>query len=361
MNILFIRYKKSNSVFEGGEKASQRNHDVLAQLVGEDQVTTYYIHDESRKRTLGDYLKGVFYFPFHYFFGLTPKRVDEIVRQAADYDVVYIDRSVFGIIAKKLKEQGYKGKVITFFHNVEVPYFEAKMGKKPGRGIVLRCADRNDSYACRYSDKTIVLSQRDDEDLFHRYGRHADVKIPIALKDQYEKEHYPEEMTSQPPVCLFIGANFTPNNEGLLWFVREVLPQVHIQFKVVGKGMAKLKASEPDLSDIDVVSDAPELAPYFEEADFMILPIFKGSGMKVKTCESLMYGKNIIGTDEAYVGYDVDDDKVGARCNTAKEFIDFLHECEQKPRPRFNAYSRQVFLEKYSEASVVDSFRQVLF
>ena len=120
-------------------------------------------------------------------------------------------------------------------------------------------------------------------------------------------------------------------------------------------------AEEPLLKDIEVISDAPDLLPYFEKADIMILPIFKGSGMKVKTCESLMYGKNIIATDEAFEGYEVDYDKVGGKCNTAEEFVSRIKDFEANPRPRFNTYSRQMFLEKYSEESVIGKFRAVLF
>jgi hypothetical protein len=36
--------------------------------------------------------------------------------------------------------------------------------------------------------------------------------------------------------------------------------------------------------------------------------------MKVKTCESLMFGKNIFATTEAFEGYELDYDKVGALC-----------------------------------------------
>jgi glycosyltransferase involved in cell wall biosynthesis len=361
MKLLFIRYKKSKNILEGGEQGSQKNYNVLSQLVGEENITTYYIHDENKKKSVADYAKGVLYFPFNYYFGLTPKRVKEIVNLAQAYDVVFIDRSVFGIIAKKLKQVGYKGRVISFFHNVEVPYFEAKLGNRPGKGILLRCIDANDRYACQYSDKTIALNPRDDGELFTRYGRKADVLIPVAFKDKYQRNEYSSENTSSQPLCLFLGAYFPPNNEGIVWFVQNVLPRVNVQMKVVGKGMARLKAEEPLLKDIEVISDAPDLLPYFEEADIMVLPIFKGSGMKVKTCESLMYGKNIIATDEAFVGYDVDYDKVGGKCNTAEEFIARIKDFEANPRPRFNAYSRQMFLEKYSEEAVVEQFKKVLY
>lgn len=360
MEILFIRYKKSRNILEGGEQCSQKNYNVLSRIAGEGHVTTYYVHDETRKKTIIDYVKGLLYFPFNYYFGLTPKRVQDIVRQAADYDVVYIDRSVFGILAKMLKKAGYKGRVIAFFHNVEVPYFEAKLGKKPGRGIVLRCVDNNDRYACRYADKIIALNARDDDELFRRYGRHVDELIPIAFKDKYQRDSYSQDMTAPQPLCLFLGAYFPPNNEGILWFVQNVLPHVNIRMKVVGKGMARLKEEQPALKDIEVISDAPDLLPFFEEADIMILPIFKGSGMKVKTCESLMYGKNIIATDEAFVGYDIDYDRVGGKCNSAEEFIARLNDFEQTPHPRFNTYSRQMFLEKYTEEAVEEQFRSIL-
>lgn len=361
MKILFIRYKKSKSIFEGGEQASQRNFNSLSQLVGEENITTYYIHDENKKKSIAKYVKGVLFFPFNYYYGLTPKRVKEIVQLAQAFDMVFIDRSVFGIIAKKLKVVGYKGKVFSFFHNVEVPYFEAKLGSKFGKGVLLRCVDNNDRYACQYSDKTIAFNSRDDDELFSRYGRRMDALIPVAFRDKYQRDRYSEETTSCLPLCLFLGTYFPPNNEGIVWFVKNVLPHVNVKMKVVGKGMTRLKAEEPLLKDIEVISDVPDLLPYFEEADIMVLPIFKGSGMKVKTCESLMYGKNIIATDEAFVGYDVDYDRVGGKCNTAEEFIARIKNFETNPRPRFNAYSRQMFLEKYSEEAVREKFRSVLF
>lgn len=131
--------------------------------------------------------------------------------------------------------------------------------------------------------------------------------------------------------------------------------------KIVGKGMKKLKENEPELlKNIEIVSDAPDLQPYFAEADIMVLPIFSGSGMKVKTCESLMHGKNIIGTTEAFEGYDVDTKKVGGECNTAEEFIALLNDFAQNPRPKFNGYSRKIFLEKYSESAVTEMFKETI-
>ena len=362
MRILIIRYKKTRGVPEGGEQGSEKNLVVLQQIAGEENVDTYFIHDEAHRRTLWEYLQGVLYMPLGYYFGLTPKRVREIVTKAQGYDVVFVDRSVFGIVAKRLKETRYKGHVVAFFHNVEAVYFSAKYSNKfnPMRWLVVPCANRNDSWSCRYADRTIALSTRDDDELFRRYGRHADVLIPVAFVDRYKRESYPTALTGEKPLCMFLGAYFPANVEGIEWFVRTVLPHVNIRMQIVGKGMEKIKEADWMRDNIEVFSNVPDLEPLFEAADIMVLPIFKGSGMKVKTCESLMYGKNIIGTPEAWSGYELDYSKAGASCLTVDEFIAAINDFCLHPRPRFNEYSRKVFVEQYSADHMVDKFRAVL-
>ena len=362
MKILIIRYKKTRGVPEGGEQGSEKNLIVLRQIAGKENVDTYFIHDEAHHRSPWEYLQGIVYMPLGYYFGLTPKRVKEIVRMAQDYDVVFVDRSVFGIVAKRLKETGYKGRVVCFFHNVEAVYFSAKYSSKlnPMRWLVVPCADRNDRWSCRYADRTIALSTRDDDELFRHYHCRADQLIPVAFVDRYQRNAYPTEPIGDPPLCMFLGAYFPANVEGIEWFVKNVLPKVNIRMQIVGKGMEKLKESDWMRPDIEVLSNVPDLEPLFEAADIMVLPIFKGSGMKVKTCESLMYGKNIIGTPEAWSGYTLDYSKAGACCEMADEFVAALNDLCQKSRPRFNEYSRKVFVEQYSADRMVDKFRAVL-
>lgn len=372
MKILIIRYKKTLGVPEGGEQGSEKNLIVLREIAGEENVDTYFIHDEAHRRRWWEYLRGLIYMPLGYYFGLTPRRVREIVRLAEGYDVVFVDRTVFGMVAKRLKETGYGGHIVAFFHNVEAVYFSAKYSRPrfpifnfdfsihPLHWLVVPCADRNDRWSCRYADRVIALSTRDDSELFRRYGRHADVLIPVAFVDRYKRDSYPTELTAEKPLCMFLGAYFPANLEGIEWFVRNVLPRVNIRMQVVGKGMEKLKEADWMREDIEVMSDVPDLEPLFESADLMVLPIFKGSGMKVKTCESLMYGKNIIGTPEAWSGYELDYDRAGACCLTADEFAAAINDFCEHPRPRFNAYSREVFVGQYSASRMVEKFRAVL-
>ena len=73
-----------------------------------------------------------------------------------------------------------------------------------------------------------------------------------------------------------------------------------------------------------------------------------------------MYGKNIIGTTEAFEGYHADYRRIGGLCNTAQEFIDCINAVVSHPVPRFNTYSRQLFLDNYSYTAVQNLYTQLL-
>lgn len=361
--LLFIQYRPFGTVMNGGDQGTKKNLEMLGRVLGDENIEVYYLHDKAGKSSVMEYAKGASLMPFGYFLGLTPAKVKDIARKAQGFDYVFIDRSLFGVVAKGLKEAGYKGRIITSFQNTEVAYMEAKMPKRlPFRGVVIRCADRNDRWSCRCSDKVIVLNERDKISLQRLYGRTAESMIPVAMKDKCKgQKNDKKAMTSPKLRCLFLGAYFLANTEGIIWFMRNVYPQVDVEVKIVGRGMGKLKEEQPDLlRDIEVVNDAPDLEPYLEWADVMVLPIFAGSGMKVKTCESLMYGKNIIATDEALEGYAIEEGVSAWRCNTVDEFVQTIQDFAKHPRPRFNQAARQCFMENYSNEAVENKFKELL-
>ncbi len=360
--LLFIQYRRAAKVMNGGDQCTKRNYDMLCQTLGSENVDVLYMHNKENHSSFGAYILGAILMPFGYFFGLSPLRVKQIVARAKGYEYVFIDRSVFGILAKELKNNGYRGKIITHFHNVEKLYFNDKMPKRlPFRSVLLRCADINDAYACRYSDDVIVLNNRDAEQLKALYQVDVKTIIPISMPDKAADIKTSDELTSQKLKCLFVGSYFTPNNEGIIWFMRNVAPHVNVEIKIVGKGMSKLKSENQELlQTIDVVSDAPDLTPYFLWADVLILPIFSGSGMKVKTCESLMFGRNIIGTTEAFEGYAIYDKESGWRCNTADEYISCINDFISNPLPKFNKAARQLYLNHYSFDSALQEVRKML-
>jgi len=359
--LLFIRYKINDGIADGGVINSQTNLNIVEDILGTEQVDEYAIHDIS-KRTFIDKLKGIFPFLKGMFYGINTEKLNELHFLSQNYDIIFIDRSIFGIIAKYLKKNDYKGKIITFFHNFEPTYFKDKISSlnllKP---IIINCVRKNELWSCQYSDIVIALNKRDDKLIQTHYNRSADVLIPVSFKDKYTpSEAQKQRPFENPPLCLFLGTNFPANTEGLLWFVKEVLPHVNIRLQIVGKGMEKIKSQLPNDNKIELYGSVPDSKEFLENADIMILPIFKGSGMKVKTCEAMMYGKHIIGSTETFEGYDVDFEKIGALANTKEEFIEAIKKYSSGNCLKFNAYSRNFFLGNHSEEANKEKFETIL-
>lgn len=358
---LIITFKDFHDVYDGGSQANRRNYEMARKVLGDGNVDCYFVNDAKKRRGILSLFYAVLLFPFGYFNGLTPRKVREIIGMSPDYDYVFVNTCIFGIISKKLKEKGYKGRIINFFHNVESIYYESRVPKYlPFRNVITGCAARNEEYSLKYADTTVGLCKRDSDILQRLYSRSFDFLAPISFTDKCKDRFFDEDvLTGIKPKCYFIGSNFPANAEGILWFVRNVLPHVDIDFKVVGRDMDTLKQKNECLKDVEVHSTVPDLAPYFEDADFMVFPIFDGSGMKVKTCEALMYGKNILGTTETFEGYDLDPNLCGCLCNTAEEYIEAIKDFCEHPIPRYNQYSRNIFVEKYSEENSIRIFKEV--
>lgn len=346
---LFIWTEPFKGILNGGGRANHRIYSY-AQDFMPDTHHSFYINKIrygnslfSRFVAMPNTIRG-------YFNGITPVIISDIIDMANSYDNIFISSSLYGILAKRLHDSGYRGKIIVYFHNVEEEYFKTVLPAWfPLRGLKIRSAQHNDALSCRYADCVITLNQRDSDILCLRYNRSADIILPITLADSNITRQLADDgtLTSSTPTCTFIGSYFPANSEGILWFVRHVLPNVDIHLRIVGKGMSQLKGCS-GLHNVEVIDNAPDLTPFYIESDFIILPIFSGSGMKVKTCESLMHARNIIATDEAFEGYDITETTGLDRCNNATEFIEAIRRYASNPIPRYNAASRSLYLRKHT-------------
>lgn len=360
---LMVLFLPLSDVQNGGGRANMGLWRQICGALGTEQVDTFVVNPEGHV-ALPSRIARTLMLPLNYFNGLTPPMVGRIVERALTYDGVFLSSSLMGIVASALKRSGYKGRIVTQFHNIETDYYRALMSHwRPDRAVKVNAAEVNERLAIEYSDCILSFNERDNELLAKRYGRGADLLIPIVLPDLLPTSISSDnaiELTRQPLHCLFVGSYFTANVEGLLWFVSQVLPHVNAELTVVGLGMEKLKERLEATPGVHVVGAATDLVPYWLEADVVVSPIFSGSGMKVKTCEALMFGRNIIGTREAFEGYQLDTAKVGAQAETAEAFIAAIQQMSAHPVPRYNAYSRQVYLEKHAPESLKEKFKQLL-
>lgn len=358
MKVLFISlWDPIRPSSSGGSFCTSQNYRSICAMAGSDNVFCYTLVGDESDKMINRIIKK-FWLLFGYFWNLDPFRMREISSKAQGCTHVFIEPSMYGNIASYLVRHGYHGKIVVFFHNVESVLLPTlKSDALPWlNGIMAR---RNERLAMQYASRIVCLNRR-DLDTLERL--HPDIPfsnfeiIPIHREDAIRLSSEDGERVGAPLRCLFLGSYFSPNVNGLEWFLRNVLDHVPITLDVVGSGMEKLKDKwiHPRLSIRGFVADLQECVT---QADVLVFPIFEGSGMKVKTCEAMMYGKNIIGTPEAFEGYLVDTARVGACCKNREEFIAALNRMAAERPMRYNAYTRHTFVEHYSSTAVAPLWR----
>ncbi len=173
---------------------------------------------------------------------------------------------------------------------------------------------------------------------------------------------------------LFVGTlSYRPNEDGILFFVREVLPLIQrtigperwskVSIAVVGRTPGpELVELLSSVSGVEVHENVPSVAPFYASADFVIAPIRMGGGTRVKILEALALGRAVISTTLGAEGLDLAAgqdlliaDSPEAFSAACIELID-----DDARRERIATHGRATFLALYSPEAATRAIREAL-
>ena len=301
----------------------------------------------------------------NYMLGLSPNITNKILSyiEQNNIEAVFLMSSKLGKLAWRINSTFPEVKIYIFFHNIEKQYTEEECRINPSwkNRFIAKVTAYNEALACKYADKLILLNQRDNFLLKKIYNKEADLLLPTSFIDHYNSD-LKKSTTKKDKrfTLLFVGFAFYANIEGVKWFIKNVLPELHnCKLQIIGSGMDKVFKST---DTIEVYGYVEDLSIFYYQADVVILPIFSGGGMKTKTAEALMYGCPIVGTKEAFEGYELDYDRIGGLTNTSKDMIQKINELENDKISLHSKskYARFIFNQKYSINSTIDTLKQSL-
>lgn len=326
----------------GRELLCRVNYNALYSLYGDSLVVFELRKNELRnRRRLMNVFRG-------YIDGLDNHKISEMLQAIHDRKItkVFVDGSNLGVFVENLKRTLSGVEVVTFFHNSEARFFWGSVRQKisvHALGVLLAnyVAERK---SVRCSDKLICLNQRDSQTLKRLYGRGATHIAPLVLEDRYVAtcERSPESF------ALFVGGAFYANVAGIEWFIHEVVPHIDLPIYIVGRGFEALRARLEIPGQVFVVGPVDDLTDWYSRAQFVIAPIFDGSGMKTKVAEALMYGKKVVGTPEAFMGYEEVADNAGWLCQSADEFVSAIAAAKSEITQSFYPALRHIYQFHYS-------------
>lgn len=146
---------------------------------------------------------------------------------------------------------------------------------------------------------------------------------------------------SEDGVVLYVGTvHYPPNLQGLQWFIQKVWPLIlqrrpQSRFRIIGKGGYLLGTQHASVEILDYVES---LDAHYEQASAIVVPLFSGSGIRLKILESFAHGVPVVSTTEGYLGLDVTPGDQLRAADTpslfATELLEVLGSAEERARLR---------------------------
>jgi glycosyltransferase involved in cell wall biosynthesis len=147
--------------------------------------------------------------------------------------------------------------------------------------------------------------------------------IDIENANSKKKEEYPS--------VFHLGAmDWRPNQDAMRWFLDETWPEVVKQFPAVkfylaGRSIPEFfhKYASPN---VEVVGEVPNAYDFMASKSIMVVPLFSGSGMRIKIVEGMALGKTIISTTLGACGINCENGRHMLIADTREEFVQHLQQ-----------------------------------
>jgi glycosyltransferase involved in cell wall biosynthesis len=282
----------------------------------------------------------------------TMKQLKQIIARR-DHDLVFLDTSYYGWIARYCRRIGVP--CVSMVHNVEYDFEVNRL--KSGQWAYLPSflsAWANERLTTRFANALISLHKEDALRLKAVYGREADFHWPVLMNDTLAPGAAlaPVRDARGTVKILFVGTSFYGNMEAVQYFINKVMPligdEIPVEFQIVGRGFEQHKDLEKLDPRVRIYGKVDSVEAFYQDAGIVVAPIFSGAGMKVKIAEAMMYGKPVIASAFALIGYEqsIDQDNLVC-CDTPDQFADAVRRLARSgdlASPR----NREEFRERYS-------------
>jgi glycosyltransferase involved in cell wall biosynthesis len=196
--------------------------------------------------------------------------------------------------------------VIHDAHNVEfelVLRYASTLGRSPARVLAEREWRLVQAYErARYAACALVFAVSDHDAAIIRElaGAAVDVRVlPIAVDARHATPLGPRPAA---PNLLFVGGlHWPPNADAAAYLVRDIWPLIlrdtpGATLTIVGRDDAPIAGALRRAPGVRVTGYVEDVAPYYDNARALVVPLRSGGGMRVKILETLARGLPIIST-----------------------------------------------------------------
>lgn len=231
------------------------------------------------------------------------------------------------------------------------------MREKLKAGIEMHLSMRRERFWKKRFNVLSVCSEADRNSLGG--GEHVHV-IPNGFERPL---HEPGWQPIDPPRIGFIGLfSYSPNLEGVKWFLRECWPLIKcelpsVRLRLIGKDSDG--PLRPDASDVEALGYLADPADEIATWSVMIVPVIHGAGTRIKIAEAFSRKCPVVSTHLGAYGYNV---RNGCELMLADDPRQFAAACVSLIRDRAAAKAiteraYKAFLEKWTWDAIAPRVR----
>ena len=255
-----------------------------------------------------------------------------------------------------------KAMIVLRAHNVEHKIWEriAKETQSPlKRWYINHLAKTLKEYELNALETVdgIAAITRKDAAFFRKYSSKPVIDIPFGV---YPEEFTPKYEIEGKPKFYHIGSmNWMPNEEGIRWFINEVLPKTvekvyDFVYHLAGRNMPEWLTTMKD-PHIGVVGEVPDAKAFVANNDVAIVPLLSGSGIRIKIIESMAMGKTVITTRVGAEGILYDEDVNIIIAENKAKMVEAIRSINENPQiaVKIGQAARRLVEETYDNRKII--------
>ena len=288
------------------------------------------------------------------------KRLTEVLKKG-QFDVVQLEMLYMAPYVETIRKHS-KAMVVLRAHNVEHKIWE-RIAKETKfflkRWYINHLAKTLKEYELNALETVdgIAAITRKDAAFFRKYCSKPVIDIPYGV---YPEEFTPKSEFEGKPKFYHIGSmNWMPNEEGIRWFIDEVLPKTvekvpEFVYHLAGRNMPEWLTTLQN-PHIDVIGEVPDAKSFVAQHDVAIVPLLSGSGIRIKIIESMAMGKTVITTRVGAEGILYDEDVNIIIAENKAKMVEAIRAINENPETatRIGQAARRLVEETYDNRKII--------
>ncbi len=264
------------------------------------------------------------------------ERIKEVL-QESEYEIVQLETLVMASYINVIRRYS-KARIILRAHNIEHLIWErvAANSSNPFKRLYIDHLARTlKLFEITIPDLVdgVAAITGNDADFFRAHTENPVIAIPFGINPV---DYRVSEKVNKNPTIFIIGAmNWIPNQEGVRWFIENVWFDLHkrypsLEFHIAGREMP-VWMKNLSLKNVVVEGEVRDASSFFAANDIMIVPLFSGSGIRIKIIEAMAYGKTVVSTSLGAEGIEYTRGENLLVADLACEFFEMISVCIEYP------------------------------